>query len=1355
MGGPDLEETLVPGRWATLRRVRTTLLRSPGALVGSLLVLASLLQSPGLTTVDTKLDLTENPGHFLTGALTAWNPEMTFGVLQNQASGYLFPFGPFYLLGEACGIPMWFWQRMWSGLVLLAAFEGMRRVALAWQPLGRWSAAFAGLVYALSPRVLTTVGVLSGETLPGAILPWTMLPLVLARRGRLGWSTAIVVSAATVSFMGGHNATEVLYLLPMPALYLLWAGPWRGRLRHLALWSALVAMVTAWWIVPLIVLGSYSPPFLDYIESAATTTGPVGWYEALRGATQWVAFLPPGITDWEAGALLNQGVIFQALTFLVAVAGLVGLLWSRPREVPFLVVVLLGALVALTWGHGSLAGTPLAGSVRAFLDGVGAPFRNIHKADPLVRFPIAIGCALLVPRLWECRGAWRGLSTSGPRGRQAVRLVAMAVVAGLLANGVVLLMGTTRSGHGWTRPSLSWQQMATALQGLPGDSRVLVTPAAPAVNQTWGRTVDEPIQTLAGVHWVSRSQIPLVPAGSLRLLDTVEEQLARGLPSPGLASLLRRLGISHVLVRGDLVVRDDVPNPARASAAVLGSEGLNTVAAFGDVGGGVPELALYAVTGSAPRVVAVPVADVVGWTGTADALADVSGPAPLLAGAPLVPSDQATGATHVVTDAPLRRERDFGRVHDAYSGLMFAAESWASSRPHHDILPADAAPSALAGAGYAAIQASTSNSFAGVLGPVRADQSPMAVVDGNYFTSWASAPYTDPVGQWWEAEFTSSRSLDDLTVLLDQSTAPVTSVQLDTDTGSVIRAVSDDGTVQFSGVGTTTRVRLTITGVRGGAGQVRIAHVELGDTDPVAVALAQPIDGHTVVQLATDVGARTCVQAPAGPACDSAAARGPVEGAGLTRTLTVTAPGRFDISGDALARSAPATAELFDPVGLAIAVSASSTLDADPLVAGWAAVDGDPHSAWVSAAGDPSPSLSLSWSESRPVTRIVVGSSSAGGVRNAVVQSVDIDDVPAPAIVLGNVIDLITPTPGQELTIHFATSADSMAVSEVDVAGLQDLVYRAPGEAATGAACGLGPTIDVGGTMVPTAVVGTLADVRVGAPLRLTPCGEPVDLPVGSITIRAIPSDAFMVSSLTLAPTTSSPERPAQVGTSVTTWGSEDRTIGLDPGPPAVLSVRENANAGWRAELDGELLTPITVDGWAQGWVVPAGTTRVVHLTYAPAPWYRLALLVGLSLAMGLLVVAAVLVVRHRRRVGVGIALMNGQNAVVLDAETPTATPRWVRIVGVTGGLVLLASAGGPVVAVATLLGALAARRRAAAAVLMVLGCTVGAVGWKAVLGTPVSITGPDVLAAVIVGLVCGLILGREDSLVGRAKGLA
>ena len=147
----------------------TALPRVAHRVIIAALVLSQLLQQPGRQTFDTKLDLTVDPARLLEGSLHLWNPLLSFGELQNQAYGYLFPMGSFFLLGDAVGLPPWLVQRAWSALVLVAAFEGARRLHRALSPsvpTGLWLV--TGLAYALAPRTLGLVGVLSAEALPAA-----------------------------------------------------------------------------------------------------------------------------------------------------------------------------------------------------------------------------------------------------------------------------------------------------------------------------------------------------------------------------------------------------------------------------------------------------------------------------------------------------------------------------------------------------------------------------------------------------------------------------------------------------------------------------------------------------------------------------------------------------------------------------------------------------------------------------------------------------------------------------------------------------------------------------------------------------------------------------------------------------------------------------------------------------------------------------------------------------------------------------------------------------------------------------------------------------------------------------------
>jgi arabinofuranan 3-O-arabinosyltransferase len=80
-----------------------------------------------------------------------------------------------------------------------------------------------------------------------------------------------------------------------------------------------------------------------------------------------------------------------------------------------------------------------------------------------------------------------------------------------------------------------------------------------------------------------------------------------------------------------------------------------------------------------------------------------------------------------------------------------------------------------------------------------------------------------------------------------------------------------------------------------------------------------------------------------------------------------------------------------------------------------------------------------------------------------------------------------------------------------------------------------------------------------------------------------------------------------------------------------LLVVPESINPGWTARLaDGSQLTPVTVNGWQQGWVLPPGTSGTVTLAFTSNTLYRTGLIGGLAL-LPLLGLLAFLPVRRRR----------------------------------------------------------------------------------------------------------------------------
>jgi arabinofuranan 3-O-arabinosyltransferase len=244
-----------------------------------------------------------------------------------------------------------------------------------------------------------------------------------------------------------------------------------------------------------------------------------------------------------------------------------------------------------------------------------------------------------------------------------------------------------------------------------------------------------------------------------------------------------------------------------------------------------------------------------------------------------------------------------------------------------------------------------------------------------------------------------------------------------------------------------------------------------------------------------------------------------------------------------------------------------------------------------------------------------------------------------------------------------------------------------------------------------TEVTGTLHDVVAGRPLAWRTCDGPVSLGPGTHRLVAEPTVQFRPVTLTWRPDGGSgPGRDdggADDRLRITSWDDVRRVVTVTAGPESILRIAENVNAGWRATLDGELLEPVVLDGWQQGYRIPAGQGGDVVLEFAPDRWYRTALVAGLVLAVVLVGLAGAAVVRSRRdRSGVGT-----------DLRSPG------RVLGVAAALAVGAGAlmlGGIPLAAGWLAGSLPPVRR-----------------WAPALGVAALVTG-GVLAATSSGLAIG-----------------
>ncbi|MFC7446664.1 alpha-(1-_3)-arabinofuranosyltransferase domain-containing protein [Rhodococcus daqingensis] len=1416
--------------------------------------LLAFLQAPGQLVADTKFDLTQNPIGFLERASHQWSSQAPLGQVQNQAYGYFFPHGAFFSLGELAHIPPWITQRIWWALLLIAGFWGIIRLAEALAIGSRSSRIIAAVAFALSPRVLTTLGSISSETLPMMLAPWVLLPVVLATTslvstsgppGDQKYSPARLAaqSAVAVALMGSVNAVATAAACLVAALW--WAAhrPNRRWWTFTAWWIPLCLVATAWWMVPLLLLGKVSPPFLDYIESSGVTTQWTNLAEVLRGTDSWTPFVSP---ERIAGAVLVTQPAAVLATGLIAAAGMAGLAMRSMPAKGRLALILFVGLAGLAAGYVGDLGSPIADQVRVFLDSGGAPLRNVHKLEPLVRLPLVLGLAHLLARVplpgSVPRPRWRA-ALAHPEREPMVALTSLILVALTLATSLAWT-GKLAPRGAYPEVPEYWHQAADWLgEHAAGSSpdgsdaqRALLVPGAPFASQVWGLTRDEPMQALADTPWAVRDAVPLVPPGAIRALDSVQRLVADGSPSAGLAETLLGQGIGYVVVRNDLDPETSrSTRPALVHQAIDGSPGLEKVAQFGeDIGPGeadglvtdsdlqplYPAVEIYRVSdpnrpgaiGSGPFTVDLDAAPMVqggpeslqrlaARRGMGDAGLDLpAGPVLLAADAERagLPVDSV-----VVTDTPTDRETDYGQV-DNHSSALRTPED---PRRTHNLVPDYPVPGAPLVTGEwdgARITVSSSAADATQLGGTAPGSGPAATVDGDPATGWFSNGLESALGQWIRLDFDEpvTSGLLKLRTSPGALGVPVKQLEVTTPNGSTAVRVGKPGEVITVSLptGKTDWLKITATKTEDGSvgtqfGVSEVAVEDFSDRDaPVPV----PIRFRTVLpptpagaavagwDLGQELPGRTgCVDAPDRVRCSRGLGLAPEEPGTFQRTLSVPAPTAVTPQLFVRSRQGPALEALLAEPGRAQAVGQAAV--GDLRGSAFAATDGDLRTAWTASEeqGGAKPTLTVRLPEPTLVTGLNLTPSL--GALPAAPTSVAVDLGTGPQVrelTNGDPIRL-EPAVTDRIVLSLVGWEDvldqtALGFAKVQPAGLAEIgvltagpdgtdqvvpgtgVEDEPTDRTVTVACADGPVLALAGRTLRSSVTATVGQLRSGAPVPATVCADdagddaetdsaaadpdapaalPVPLPAGRLDLTVEPGDAFFVDGLQLvaAPAVGTPAAPtAQDAVRVPTdgWTPNERSLHVTaPDGDRLLVVPESHNIGWIATApDGAELTPVVVNGWQQGWIVPAGTDGTVVLEFPTDRWYRLGIFGGLLLLIPLLLLA---VLPARRRPAPGPeprtwhAVTVGYVGILALATVISGLPGAIVAAVVTGAALILRTRRGPTSAARVLVGVAGVGTMLSAAVL-----STGP--WRAMdgyVGHSVLVQLPALIAVIAVGL--------------------
>ena len=191
-------------------------------------------------------------------------------------------------------------------------------------------------------------------------------------------------------------------------------------------------------------------------------------------------------------------------------------------------------MVLLGVGYSGGLGSPVAQHVQAFLDAGGAPLRNVHKLESLIRIPVVLGLAQLLGRIplpgSDPKALWLNAIAHPERDKRVA--VGIVVLTALMAATSLAWTGRITPPGTFTAIPRYWQETAEWLSahntGTPTPGRVLVVPGTPFATQLWGTTHDEPLQVLGDSPWGVRDSIPLTPPQTIRALDSVQRLFAAG-----------------------------------------------------------------------------------------------------------------------------------------------------------------------------------------------------------------------------------------------------------------------------------------------------------------------------------------------------------------------------------------------------------------------------------------------------------------------------------------------------------------------------------------------------------------------------------------------------------------------------------------------------------------------------------------------------------------------------------------------------------------------------------------------------------------------------------------------------------
>ncbi|MGD0313825.1 MAG: alpha-(1-_3)-arabinofuranosyltransferase family protein, partial [Acidimicrobiales bacterium] len=510
--------------------------------------LPSFLTQPGKIAADTKQYLYLDPGRLIQSAMSMWDPDVGAGTVTHQNIGFLFPMGPYYWLVTEAHIPIWIGQRFWMGSLFFAAGTGVWFLGRL-LGLSRSGQLAAALAYMLTPYVLDYVARISAIVMPWAALGWMLALTVLAVRRR-GWRYPALF-AVVIALVGGVNATSILLVGLAPLLWVIYAVWGTREVTVRAAATAVVRIgvlglgVSLWWMAGLWAEGAYGINVLKYTETLPTVSSTSLSSEVLRGLGYWYFYGQDKLGPWTAASLgYLQWTWLIVVSFMVPTVCIAAAMVARWRYRVFAIALVVVGVVLAVGTYPFTDPTPFGALIKAAGSDstVGLALRSTNRIVPLVLLGLALllgaGITAVVARV-----RWMGL-------------VLLALCVALIAADLPPLWTGGLVAGNLDRPTAIpayIHRAAAYMDGQDHDTRVLQLPGQDFAYYRWGVTSDPVWPGLMTRPYLIRSAVPVGEAGSVNLLQALDESIQDGVAVPSTVA-----PIAGLLSAGDILYESDV-----------------------------------------------------------------------------------------------------------------------------------------------------------------------------------------------------------------------------------------------------------------------------------------------------------------------------------------------------------------------------------------------------------------------------------------------------------------------------------------------------------------------------------------------------------------------------------------------------------------------------------------------------------------------------------------------------------------------------------------------------------------------------------------------------------------------------